>query len=297
METSIGSRLCVCQDDALFLALVDPHTGRVDSQPLPAGPSGLRLFDTLRGNKLEKLDLESLCVVPTAQGPRLWLFGSGSTAVREVVVEVDPAGIGAGAGAEAGAASRAIRVRSTARFCAALRAEVALRGRPLNLEGACVAGADLVLLQRGNGAEGNPAVVRVDLAELQALLDDRGDSLRSLRVDPVELPALDGIALGFTDTCLFDADRLLFLAAAEASPNVIDDGAVAGSALGILSLGARPKVDALIPLLEADGRPSRRKAEGVCLDPEREGVVFVVVDADDPTTASELLEVEVAEGR
>ena len=164
MDTAAGPRLCVCQDDALFLALVDPHTGRVDSQPLPVGPSGLRLFDTLRGNKLEKLDLESVCVVPTAQGPRLWLFGSGAAAIREVVVEVDPAG-----------PAESIRVRSTARFCANLRADGALRDAPLNLEGACVAGGDLVLLQRGNGAEGSPAVVRVALAELQALLDGRGE--------------------------------------------------------------------------------------------------------------------------
>ncbi|MBK7950625.1 MAG: hypothetical protein IPK00_18165 [Deltaproteobacteria bacterium] len=292
MDTPAGPRLGVCQDDAHFLALIDPDTRRVDALPLPVGRSGLRLFDTLRGNKLDKLDLESLCVVPTKQGPRLWLFGSGSAAIREVVVEVDPAGIGARAGAEAG--TGAIRVRSNARFCAALRAEVMLRGAPLNLEGACVADADLVLLQRGNGAEGTPAVVRVELEELQALLDGRGEALRTLRVDPVELSALDGVALGFTDACLVDPDRLLFLAAAEASPDVIEDGAVVGSTLGILSLGARPKLEALIPLLEADGRPSRRKAEGVCLDPEREDVAFVVVDQDDPTAASELLEVELA---
>lgn len=279
-DTPAGPRLCLCQDDALFLALVDPRGGRVDARPLPAGPSGIRLFDTLRANKHAKLDLESCCVVPTAQGPRLWLVGSGSTAVREVVVEVDLADRGS------------IRVASTTELCAALRAHAALRGAPLNLEGACVAGDDLVLLQRGNGAGGRPAVVRIALAEVQAQLFGGGASLRSLRVDPVDLPHLDGIALGFTDACLVRADRLLFLAAAEASANVVDDGTVAGSQLGILTLGARPAVEAWIPLLEADGRPSRRKAEGVCLDPERKGVAYVVVDADDPTTPSELLEVE-----
>ncbi|MFO0688957.1 MAG: hypothetical protein U0900_09625 [Myxococcota bacterium] len=284
-DTPSGPRLCLCQDDALFLALVDPRDGRVDARPLPAGESGVRLFDTLRANKQDKLDLESLCVVPTAQGPRLWLVGSGSAPVREVVVEVDLSAEGS------------IRVVSTARLCAALRAHPGLRGGALNLEGACVAGDDLVLLQRGNGADGTPAVVRVAFAELQAQLAGRGDALPSLRVDPVALPTVDGIALGFTDACLLAADRLLFLAAAEASPDVIDDGAVTGSTLGILSLGSRPAVEALIPLLEPDGRPSRRKAEGICLDPERAGLAFVVVDADDPTTASDLLEVELSIAR
>lgn len=286
VDTPAGPRLCVCQDDALFVALIDPHTGHVDSLALPTGPSGVRLFDVLRGNKMDKLDLESVCAVPTAQGPRIWLFGSGSAAIREVVVELDLGPAGAGVGIDAA------RAWSTAGLCRVLRAHASLRGAALNLEGACVAGGDLVLLQRGNGAEGRPAVVRVALAELCALLEGRVEALRSLRVDLVELPAVGGVPLGFTDACLFDVTRLLFLAAAEASPNVIDDGAIVGSTLGILSLDGRPRVDALIPLLEADGRPSRRKAEGVCLDPEREGVAYVVVDADDPTTASELLEVE-----
>ena len=157
----------------------------------------------------------------------------------------------------------------------------------------------------GTGYKGRLAVYELMLMndELRRLTAKNADAMtlfdaaRAGGFKTMHDDAAEKVALGFTDACLLAADRLLFLAAAEASPDVIDDGAVTGSTLGILSLGSRPAVEALIPLLEPDGRPSRRKAEGICLDPERAGLAFVVVDADDPTTASDLLEVELSIAR
>ncbi len=283
-ETARGPRLCVCQDDANFLALVDPRTGRVDSLPLPAGRGGRRQFDVGRANKRDKHDLESACVVPTAAGDRLWLVGSGSKPVREVLVEIDLIGGGG------------IRRESTAGFCAVLREHALLRGAELNLEGVCVAGEDFVVFQRGNGVGARNAVIRVALDELQALVAGRPRGLASLRVDLLPLPAFEGVALTFTDACPLDPGRLLFLAAAEASPNAIDDGSVHASALGVLSLSPRPVVDRLWPILEQDGQPSRRKAEGICRDPKRATTAYFVVDCDDPTAASDLLEVDLPVG-
>lgn len=278
--TASGPRLCLCQDDAHFLALVDPETGRVDSLPLPAGPRSRRQFDTGRANKRDKFDLESACVVPTGAGERLWLVGSGSLPVREILVEIDLIGGGR------------VRVESTASLCARLREHEALRGAELNLEGACVAGAELVLLQRGNGVGGRNALIRVALAELQSFFAGATRTLDSLRIDLFPLPEFEGVALTFTDACVLDPGRLLFLAAAEASANAIDDGRVHASALGVLTLAPRPTIDRLLPIVERDGRPSRRKAEGICRDPNRAMATYLVVDADDPTIASELLEVE-----
>lgn len=58
----VGGRLAIVQDDANFVALVDPATGLAEAVTLPAGEGGLRQFDDLRGNKRFKLDLES-CVL------------------------------------------------------------------------------------------------------------------------------------------------------------------------------------------------------------------------------------------
>jgi hypothetical protein len=80
----VVGQLAVVQDDALFLALVDPESARADSLTLPAGASGARLFDDVIGNKADKLDLESAFVL----GGTLYAFGSGSTPARELVVSV-----------------------------------------------------------------------------------------------------------------------------------------------------------------------------------------------------------------
>ena len=87
----VGGRLALIQDDANFLALVDPVTAAVGSITLPAGKGGVRQFDDLRGNKKQKLDLEA-CV--TVEGGATFLaFGSGSTERREKILVVR--GIGA----------------------------------------------------------------------------------------------------------------------------------------------------------------------------------------------------------
>lgn len=279
--TAGGQRLCICQDDAHFAALVDPRLGHVTSLALPAGALGLRQFDKGRSNKMDKMDLEAACLVATPRGERVWLVGSGSAGVREVLVELDTR-------------TGEVTAISTAPLCAALRAHPLLAGAELNLEGACVRGSDLVLLQRGNGIGGKNGVVRVPLEDVHALwAPDAGDRQGAVRVDLMPLPALQDVPLTFTDASpARHPARVLFLAAAEASPNAIDDGEVEGAALGVLDVAAAPALLTWAPLLERDGRLSKRKPEGVVLDPLRPGIAFVVVDMDDPQAPSELLEVE-----
>ena len=72
-----GGRLVVVQDDANFLALIDP--GRPESAraiALPRGEDGARQFGDSRGNKHLKLDLEACVGTPDGS---FVAFGSGST--------------------------------------------------------------------------------------------------------------------------------------------------------------------------------------------------------------------------
>src|SRR5262245_26061257 len=162
----VGDRLAVVQDDALFLAFVDPVTARVDSIALPA-PDGVRQFDERRGNKKAKADLEACIAVRRADEQLLIAFGSGSSPVRERILVVrDPLG-----------RARADFVDASP-FYALLR-DPAFAGSELNLEGAVVQGRDLVLLQRGNGAPRGDlaprdATARVDLERFLGWLLDRG---------------------------------------------------------------------------------------------------------------------------
>jgi hypothetical protein len=79
----------------------------------------------------------------------------------------------------------------------------------------------------------------------------------------------------------------VYVAAAEASDDVFEDGAVAGSALGVVDgAGAR-----WTPVVDADGAPFLAKVEGVAFDGA--GRLWVVVDQDDPDLPSELCELAI----
>src|SRR5690349_6911058 len=122
----VGASLAVIQDDAHFIALVDPTTGLAESVSLPRGPGGRRLFDDGRGNKAEKTDHEAVTVMASGDGPLLVALGSGSMRRRESIALVT------------GLDRRRPDVRSivTPRFYAGLRDWVALAGSEVNVEGA-----------------------------------------------------------------------------------------------------------------------------------------------------------------
>ena len=84
----IENRLAVIQDDANFVAVIEPTGMAVESIPLPAVASGQRQFDDLRGNRHDKLDLE-VCTTISENGCELLLaMASGGF---QPVTRVDPA--------------------------------------------------------------------------------------------------------------------------------------------------------------------------------------------------------------
>ncbi len=160
-----------------------------------------------------------------------------------------------------------------------------LREDQLNLEGACVVGDRLRWFQRGNFAAGtSTACVDVGLAELLAAVTG------AIAVDRVEvgdvrrydLGAVGGVALAVTDAMSVAGGRVLVSAAAEDTPNAVDDGPVVGSALallddeGVLAITAIPE--------SGRGAP---KVEGLTVHATTvDGLrLLAVVDADDPTVA------------
>lgn len=263
----------VVQDDALYLGwLAD---GRVTALPLPA-PDGERLFDEGRGNKHLKPDLEAACPWPTPSGDVLVAFGSGSTPRRERLLVADAAPRG----------PDGARFVDAPELYAALRARLGA-GVDLNVEGALrVAGGRLRLLQRGNGAGRVDAALDLDGSWLDAVLAG-GDPAPPRVLDAVRwsLGDLGGVGLTFTDGAPLSGDVWLFSAAAEASPDAVADGPVAGSAIG----WADTRGSRWAPLIGPDDRPLPIKLEGITL--VEPGLVWGVVDADDPDAPSELLHV------
>lgn len=280
----VEGRLAVVQDDANFVALVDPATLRAAAVPLPAGHGGKRQFDDARGTKAHKLDLEACVSVPGEGGDLLVAFGSGSTPRRERVALLE-----GWSGGEL-----AVSLRDASALYAMLRGREDFAGSELNLEGAVWMEGRVRLFGRGNGAP------RRGIAPTDATCDLEWEALRAYLLDPERAPppeprgvvryrlgALDGLRLGFTDAALAGG-RLLFSAAAEDSPDAVRDGRVAGSALGVFDAPDRVRWTVL---RGADGAPLADKVEGLALPPGGGGRAWVVVDRDDPDAPSELCEV------
>jgi len=257
----LGGRIAVIQDDANFIALIDPETGLADAITLPAGEGGVRQFDDLRGNKRFKLDLESVVVV----GDTLIAFGSGSLPARERIVTVH--------GTEA-------RVVDASALYARLRAATEFSGSELNVEGAAVLAGTLRLFNRGNGAARDGlhpvnASCDLDLAAFLAFLGGAPAPSPS-NVRQYDLGVIHGFPLTFTDAVAL-GDAILYSAAAEDSPDATRDGPVAGAVIGIIEGDSARycEVDA-------------GKIEGIL--PLSSGRILAVVDPDDPHLPSTLLE-------
>ena len=279
--------LAVVQDDANFIAVHDPGSGRTRAITLPAGEAGLRQFDDLRGNKRYKLDLEACLALEDGDGIILLAFGSGSTSRREHIVMVDRW------------EDEAPRVRlvSAPGLYRALRSEPAFAGSELNIEGAIRLGNTVRLFSRGNGA---PQGVRMPVnATCDLDLDSLLGHLRApLRVEPpaptrpvqYRLGTIGAVPLGFTDASAW-GDAVLYTATAEISPDATQDGPVSGSAIGVI------KPDATVrwaPLTDTRGEPLAIKVEGVAAVPGSPAGLYLVLDSDDPGAASELCRVELA---
>jgi hypothetical protein len=275
----VGGRIAVIQDDANFVAIVDAASGHVDALTLERGVDGARCFDDQRGNKRFKLDLEA-CLV---HGDTLIALGSGSTPRRERMVIVHVPDL-------------SVQIVDGSALYAVLRSEVAFSGSELNLEGAAVLdGTRAILFQRGNGAargslQAVNASCEIALDELLQFVASGGKAPapRLAAVTQYELGRIDGVPLTFTDAIARGRD-LLFLAAAESSPDAVRDGAVAGVALGIIDTAGAAR---WTRLSTPDGAPFMQKAEGLLLDPTREDRAFAVIDTDDPERAAELVSIE-----
>nr|MBA2538488.1 hypothetical protein [Deltaproteobacteria bacterium] len=252
-------RLVVIQDDTAFIATVGPE--EVAAIALPV--DGRRRFEVALGNKQDKLDLEA-CV---AVGEDVWAFGSGSSDRRERIVVIgDTTQI-----VDASALYRKIHDEL---------------GGAINLEGAASVGEELWLFHRGNTGpdDPGPAAIRFDRAAMTKWLQGIGPVPSIIASTPFDLGTIGGVRLGFTDAVAVGS-RAFYLAAAEASPNAIDDGVVTGSQLGVIDgnvVRAAP--------LEYEGTPL--KAEGIAFDPSNPRHAWISVDPDDVDRPAQLFEVE-----
>ena len=245
-------RLLVVQDDALAVAWVDPRTGAIEHRALE-GDGGALV-------KAKKPDFESAF---TATDGSITLLGSGSTPARYRAASLDIAGGGG------------VRFHECTPLFEAIHAR--LGGAP-NLEGAVRLGETLHLFHRGAGGEPS-AIIEVAATAIGA------ESAALIALTLCDLGTAAGVPLTFTDA-IECGEAIVYLAVAEDTPNAVDDGPIAGAAIGILA-GGRAR---FALLEEPDGTPSLRKVEGIAVDPGTR-TTYLVTDPDDPDRPAELCRV------
>lgn len=212
---------------------------------------------------------------------RLVALGSGSSRQRERLVTISAA-----VGAQ-------VQLSSGAELYSGLRIHADAREARLNIEGAVVQGDWLRLLQRGNGTRGRApwnAVLDVSLAKFVGWLDGRNDIPPVRRILELDLGSIGGVPFGFTDAAVADDGRLAFLACAEDSADVMSDGPVLGCRFGWLDIDDQGAV--MTTVVDADGKPTGLKLEGIESRASGGTVFDVVADmdrADEPAQLAELV--------
>jgi hypothetical protein len=273
-----GGGWLIVQDDATHAAWRRP--GSTTAVRVVEPVDGLEVFSSAAGTKHLKPDFESACPVPVNGGSGVLLLGSGSTAARMRASLVTLRDTGP-----------AFLVADLTPLYRRVAAALGLPDEHLNLEGACRVGDQLRWFQRGNAAAGAPtACVDVDLAGLLAAMSGAPtDQITISAVRRYDLGTVGDVALAVTDAVALPGGQVLVSAAAEDTPNAVDDGPVVGAAVALLDDDTVLAVAALPPLA---GTPP--KVEGLAVrESTADGLrLLAVVDADDPAVPSQQLELD-----
>jgi hypothetical protein len=247
---AVGGRLLVVGDDAHTATWVDPVSGTARAQIL-AGHGGAL-------PKPLKPDFEAAALDPDGS---IWLLGSGSLSNRWLVTRLS------------GSGHTEVTSYDRAEVYAAIAAHL---GTAPNIEGALFLGGVLRVCHRATGSLRD---VVIDLPT-DVL---RGGHVRVLATTRLEPAVVGGVPAHVTDLAPLPDGRIAFLAAAEDTDDPVADGPVAGTVFGVLD-DDRAR---WTPILEADGSPSTRKAEGLVVDADGSGG-WLVTDRDDPALPAEL---------
>lgn len=159
--------------------------------------------------KKEKADFEAL----TAMGEELYLFGSGSTDKRNMILHVD------------GINKKAYPPIDATDLYLSMQDFSGISKKNFNIEAAVNDGSTWYLFNRGNGPKGQNGVFSLD--------GDINETFFQFVYNDVELPKINGFASSFTDATLVDG-KLYFLAAAEKTDSTYKDGEIAGTLIGRL---------------------------------------------------------------
>ncbi|WP_425964707.1 DUF6929 family protein [Rhizobium nepotum] len=267
----VGSHIYVVADDELHLGVFSGgdygpgHLIRLLAGDLP-------IIKAER--KRQKPDLEALVFVPAFEGfPYGALLALGSASRpnrgRGVLLGLDPQGALSGSPEQVD--------------MAAMLGPLHQAFPELNIEGAAVVGDELLLFERGNKRHIDNAIIHYPLLPvLEALRGPDTAAIAPSSITRVDLGAIEGVPLCFTDAAALSNGDVVFCAAAEDTDDAYLDGHCVGAAIGIVDKNGR--------LLSLHQLEQPYKVEGISAKVENETLdLLLVTDADDPAIPAKLL--------
>jgi hypothetical protein len=189
----------------------------------------------------------------------LYLFGSGSTVNRTIMVQVDAK------------SKSVIKSQDLSDLYLAMQSFGKIAEEDFNLEGAIFNGETWFLFNRGNGKTNKNVIFSIDGKNL-------ANEFRIV-ANEYKLPKIKGIRTSFTDAILVD-DKIYFLATAENTDSTYNDGEVLGSIVGRIDL-KKMKIDFTKKITNT------QKFEGITLFKKSEKEIEFLLCEDNDTEVLE----------
>lgn len=210
-----GNTIWIIGDDAAYV--VKSTVGQADF-------NRIKLFEYASEDRLvkaTKFDFEACVVGDMAGAKYLFVFGSGGLSpYREYLFALNLEN------------TNQCYKRSMQNLYNAIRSSVGLSEKELNIEGAALAGENLVLFNRGKNF-----IIVLPWKKFSAFVfEEDAIDIPPFKIISIELPMVNGYQIGFSGACAMNDRELLFTATLEETNDPIADGAIKGSYIGLLNL-------------------------------------------------------------
>jgi hypothetical protein len=158
--------------------------------------------------KKDKPDFEAI----THFGDNLYIFGSGSTAKRNKMIQINTLG-------------KEIITNDLTDLYGVMQSFGEIKPEDFNIEGAIYTGEEWYLFNRGNGKSAKNVLFTIQGKNLINEFNVLSNSYK--------LPKIKGVRSSFTDAVALD-DKIYFLATAEDTNSTYNDGEILGSFIGCI---------------------------------------------------------------
>ena len=167
--------------------------------------------------------------------------------------------------------------------------QAGLKKAELNIEGAAIAGKNLLLFNRGKNF-----IAVIPWHEMEDYISrPESAAIPSCKILPVQLPVINNFPVGFSGACTIDDNYILFTASLEETTDYIQDGAVKGSYIGTIELNDHAVIKNLVQLRDDKGNIVLDKLESIDVYEKSASMLKAIAVADNDDGSSKIFKIEI----